>query len=318
MESITKHSFRFVFLLLVTTLFLFSGCGDFGSDDDDSNTPAESSNCSADQREYKPVDFHNTWQPNVTVRVSEYDLTCDDIDFQDPSDVAFELGSPGSDPDAHLLLPQGSYSICIDWWDTNDSTYYHNFYGSLPDDPFFSLNENSNETVPLEKMVEADYNDVYPGRCPAPVDINVDSSGNTPNNNNGSGSGDTTGFVINLIGNHGETAIYQPNKQQIDDADVSISGSLSSLSISWKLQNVISVSLVDSSLTPLYVINGENDGAGGNYIIASPVQYGDYLVPNTESGGTVPSPALSAETLYTITIATSDKKSAYLQFKYSN
>ena len=136
--------------------------------------------CPAAKRKYKPVDFHNTWTTDVTIRIYEYRLVCPHV-FQDPSAVAWGMGSTGDDPDAHLLLPQGSYSICIDWWEEDEldeeaeRAYLYKLYGSLPDDPFFSLNENSDEVVPLLKTVEAGPPVDGTGRCPDPINMTPES-----------------------------------------------------------------------------------------------------------------------------------------------
>lgn len=310
MQIIKKSPIRLAIVIAFTVIFFSAGCINSDSDDDN-NTPSDTSNsaCSAEMLEDKPVDFHNTWQPDVTVSIYEYDLACPDAVFLDPSDVAFRLGSPGSDPDAHLLLPQGEYSVCIDWWNVDDSTYYYRLYGSLPNDPFFVLNENSNETVPLMMSVEPEYPVDGIGRCPAPADISV---GGGVNN----GSSDVN--EVYLIGNHGELAVYNPTDQQIADADITLSGSLSSLLISWKLQNVVSVWVAGNN-TVVYGIMGSPDGSGGQYTISSPVEYGDYNVSNTEmTASQSPSPALIAGENYTLTVATSDGKSSYIGFSISN
>ena len=185
-------------------------------------------------------------------------------------------------------MPQGEYSVCIDWWSTDDSTYYYKLYGSLPDDPFFVLNENSNETVPLKMSVEPGWPVDGPGRCPAPVDISV---GGGVENNASSDESD-----VYLIGNHGELAVYNPTEQQIADADITISGSLSSLLISWKLQNVISIFVAAGDAAAIvYGIIGSSDGFGGNFTISSPIEYGDYSIANTErTASQFPAPALVA------------------------
>jgi hypothetical protein len=307
MQTVKKSPIRLAITIVCIVLLMNAGCIESDSDDDN-NTPSGTSNsqCSAEMLEDKPVDFHNTWQPDVTVSVYQYDLACPDAVFLNPSDVAFSLGSPGYDPDAHLLLPQGEYSMCIDWWDGNDSTYYYRIYGELPDDPFFALNENSNETVPLEMSVEAGYPVDGVGRCPGAVDISE-----TGGDNNGSSD-------VYLIGNHGELAVYNPTEQQIADADITLSGSLSSLFIYWKLQNVISV-VVSGTGSTVYGIVGASDGMGGEYTIASPVKYGDYTVANTEIAvSQSPAPALIAGEDYNVSVATSDGKTAYIGFSISN
>lgn len=309
MRAIKKSPIRLAIVIAFTVLLISAGC--IGSDSDsngEDNTPSDtsSSTCSAEMLESKPVDFQNTWLPDVTVSVYQYDLACPDAVFLDPSDVAFSLGSPGSDPDAHLLLPQGEYSMCIDWWDEDDSTYYYRFYGSLPDDPFFALNENSNETVPLMMSVEPGYPVDGIGRCPASVDIIA----------GGNVSSDV--IDVELIGNHGEQAVYNPTEQQIADADITLSGSLSSLFISWKLQNVVSI-FVAGTGTVVYGIMGSSDGYGGQYTISSSVEYGDYNVSNTEMTASQSSaPALIAGEYYTVTVGTSDGKSSYIGFSVTN
>jgi hypothetical protein len=307
-----KSPIRLAIVIVLTMLFIITGCIESDSDSDD-NTPSDTGNseCSAEMLEDKPVDFQNTGQPDVTVSVYQYDLACPDAVFRNPSDVAFSLGSPGYDLDAHLLLPQGEYSICIDWWSTDDSTFYYNLYGSLPDDPFFELNENSNETVPLKMLVEAGLPVDGIGRCPAAAEISA---------SNGDNNGSSDVSDVYLIGNHGENAVYNPTEQQIADADITISGSLSSLFISWKLQNVISVFVAAGDAASIvYGIMGSPDGFGGQYTISSPVEYGDYSIANTEmTASQAPAPALVAGEDYNITVATSDGKTSYIGFSISN
>ncbi len=294
-------------LLLVAGLsFALSACST-SSDGD-----AEGTQCAAEIMELKPVDFHNTWQPDVTVRVYEYDLACPDMVFQDPSDVAWSLGSPGHDLDAHLLLPQGNYSICIDWLDDGGSTYSYKIYGDLPDDIHLTLNENSNKTVPPEISVTPGEPTDGTGRCPAPT--NMDGVTDDDDDN---GNGDSSAIAVDLIGNHDETAVYNPTEQQISDADVTLSGTLNSLSINWKLQNVITV-IVAGNNTTVYAIAGASDGTGGQYTLTPPVSYGNYSIPNTENIVGGQSPDLIAGEFYTVSVATSDGKSSYIGFTLSN
>ena len=312
MLIVKKGPIQLAIVIAFTLILTCGGCIEGESDSDDNTPSGDNSSCSAEILEDKPVDFQNTWQPDVTVSIYQYDLACEDAVFGNPSDIAFSLGSPGADPDAHLLLPQGEYSVCIDWWSVDDSTYYYKLYGSLPDDPFFVLNENSNETVPLKMSVEPGWPVDGPGRCPAPVDISVGGGGE---NNASSDESD-----VYLIGNHGELAVYNPTEQQIADADITISGSLSSLLISWKLQNVISVFVAAGDAASIvYGIIGSSDGFGGNFTISSPLEYGNYSVANTErTANQFPAPALVAGEDYNITVATSDGKTSYIGFSISN
>ena len=300
-----------VLLLFASLVFFIMTCGGGSSSSDsdiDGNGNGDGSQCPAAILEPKQVDFHNTWQPSVIVQVYEYELACPDVGFLDPSDIAWSLGSPGHDPDAHLLLPQGRYSACIDWWDDDDSTYLYKIYGDLPDSPLFILNENTNETVPPKISVSPGYPIDGTGRCPASIDIGGDSDGD----------GGSSVIVVQLIGNDGEAAIYNPTSQQIANADITLSGSLNSLIIDWKLDDVIVVAVARTSGT-VYAIVGSLDGFGGQYTIDPAIAYGDYSIPNTErSGAPLPAPNPVAGVYYTISIATLDEESSYIGFIITN
>jgi hypothetical protein len=312
-----KSSIRYLGLALLAILAattIIIACSGGGSSSDSSiGAAGDESQCPAAILELKQVDFHNTWQPSVTVRIFEYDLACPDVVFQDPSDIAWSQGSPGYDYDAHLLLPQGRYSACIDWWDDDDLTYYFNIYGDLPDRPLFELNENTDETVPPQISVSPDYPADGTGRCPAPIDV---SSGDGGTGGTG-GTGGSSGIDVYLIGNYGETAIYDPTSQQIADADITLSGGLNSLTISWKLQDVTTISMAGNNTT-VYAIVGSLDGFGDRFTIDPPIAYGDYSIPNTEAAAASPAPNLVAGANYTISIATQNGESSYIGFIITN
>ena len=181
-----------VLLLFVGLSFFIISCGGGESIDSSNDGAGDDSQCPAAILESKQVDFHNTWRPNVTVQAYEYDLACPDVSFLDPSDIAWSEGSPGYDLDAHLILPQGSYSACIDWWDDDDSTYLYRIYGDLPDSPLFILDENTNETVPPQILVSPGYPIDGTGRCPDPIDMNDGGGGG--DDGDGTGSGKLRGY----------------------------------------------------------------------------------------------------------------------------
>lgn len=303
-------------LRLLSVMFLFAGLSFFvmscGSSDSISDSSSDGSQCPAAILKSKQVDFHNTWHPSVTVQVFEYDLACPDVTFLDPSDIAWSLGSPGFDFDAHLLLPQGRYSACIDWWDDDDSTYLYKIYGDLPDSPLFVLSENTNETVPPNISVSPGYPIDGFGRCPDPINM---SGGGSDSDD---GDGGALGSVVQLIGNDGEPAIYSPTPQQVANADITLSGSLNSLTINWKLEDVIMVVVARTSGI-VYAISGSLDGFGGQYTIDPSIAYGDYSIPNTDrSAVPFPAPNLVAGVYYTITIATLYEESSYIGFIIAN
>lgn len=284
--------------------------GDGDSSDSTIGEAGDESQCPAAILESKQVDFHNTWQPSVTVQVYEYDLACPDVSFLDPSDIAWSQGAPGHDHDAHLILPQGRYSACIDWWDDDAGTNLYKIYGDLPDKPLFILDENTNETVPPQISVSPGYPVDGTGRCPNPIDINDGGGGDS--NGDGDSDGVSSGIVVYLIGNDGETAIYNPTPQQIADADITLSGSLNSLTIDWKLEDVLTVAMMAGTGEQVYGIVGDP------YTIDPPIAYGDYSIPYTEIAGTSPSPNLVAGEDYTISIATRYGERAYIGFNITN
>ncbi len=294
---------RLIFTTFVVIIGVISliGCppGDGGGDDDDD----DSSLCSEAQYELKPVDFQNTWTTSVTVRVYEYDLACPDQAFQDPSDVAFGIGSPGIDLDAHLELPQGQYSICIDWYDDDDDTYYHKLYGSLPYDVFFELNENSNEVVPLKKFVEAGFPNNGTGRCPAPTD-------ETGGGDDGDGGGDGSFEITSYRNFDGSTGT------DLNQADIQISGSSSYPEISWDRSDAIQIQVIGDLGAPLYGIGASENMQGDIIPLISPIQYGDYTVSNTFRLPLYPitSPAMTSGEIYSITIGTESGPFAQLVF----
>lgn len=303
-------------LRLLNVIFLFAGmlffvmsCGS-----SDSTSDGGGSQCPEAILESKQVDFHNTWQPNVTVQVFEFDLACPDVSFLDPSDIAWSLGSPGYDFDAHLLLPQGRYSVCIDWWDDDESSYLFKIYGDLPDSPLFVLNENTNETVPPQISVSPGYPIDGFGRCPEPIDINGRDDGDSDDD----GDSGALGITVQLIGNDDEPAVYNPTPQQIANADITLSGSLNALTINWKLEDVALVAVAGTS-GYVYAITGSLYGFGDQYTIDPPVAYGDYSIPDTERAGSpLPAPNLVAGGYYTVTIGTLNEESSYIGFIISN
>ena len=301
MKTTPPKTIRLAIAIACTLLLIITGCDPGGGDDDDSQDDSDSSLCSDAQYELKPVDFQNTWTTDVTVRVYEYDLACSDMTFQDPSDVAFGLGSPGIDLDAHLELPQGKYSICIDWFDYDDDTYYHKLYGSLPDDVFFELNENSNEIIPLKKLVEAGFPNNGTGRCP------------TPENKTGGGDGEENGsFDITSFRNFDSST-----GTDMDQADIQISGNSSYPDISWNRNDANQIQVLDDQGAPLYGIGASQNMQGNTIYLTSPIQYGDYSVSNTFRLLFYPStsPAMISGDTYSITIGT--EAGAYAQLVFT-
>ncbi len=130
---------------------------------------------------FKPVDFMQIGSFNMTVRVSEYE-------FDDPnqtprlavqaSRVVWKPGTPGDISPNRMVLPQGKYSFCADWWDDgsfgNAVGWYHKFVGDLPNSPVVWLGETSNEVVPpVVTLGDTVAPDIETGRCPVAVSITL-------------------------------------------------------------------------------------------------------------------------------------------------
>jgi hypothetical protein len=90
-------------------------------------------------------------------------------------------------------------------------------------------------------------------------------------------------------------SILNPSAQDIANADVSVSGSVNSLMISWKPPLDASYLTVDQTgeSREIYGISGELNGKGGRHTFTPPVQYGDYSIENTSGFGQEPTPVLT-------------------------
>jgi hypothetical protein len=134
---------------------------------------------------YKPVEFINNNSVNMVVKVSEYEFNNPDQTARlawQASTIAWSPTAPGNiDPDT-MLLPQGKYSFCAEWWDDGSfglqKGWYHKLIGDLPDQIAIWLNENSNELVPPTVSLGSNIDpNVVVGRCaPARIFVSADDA----------------------------------------------------------------------------------------------------------------------------------------------
>jgi hypothetical protein len=115
------------------------------------------------------------------------------------------------------------------------------------------------------------------------------------------------GIEIISITNAGEYENKDPTPSDIANADISVSGDVNSLMISWIIPDVYMVAMYGSNTGRMpdsspyrysYGIAGKMDGKGGRYTINPPVEYGDYGIVNTEKityDTQEPSPPLTDE-----------------------
>lgn len=134
-------------------------------------------------------------------------------------------------------------------------------------------------------------------------------------------------LTVSLINNRGGNIIVSPSDAQIAAADIRLSGSVSRPTISWSIPNAIVVWVVDAELTggsqripygisSEYIDTDLASGDGFYQIINSPLAYGDYSRADTETfdGASVPAPALTPGSLYTVFIGNEFGEQASLSF----
>ncbi len=124
------------------------------------------------------------------------------------------------------------------------------------------------------------------------------------------------GIKVNWIDN-GLGVISDPTIQEINNANISVSGSVDKLSISWKPPldaYWLAVEQTGKSKA-IYGINGKLNGKGGRYSFAPPVQYGDYSIVNTGGFGQNSSPPLTSDdsvfNIYHVEVHHGSKGSGY-------
>ena len=143
----------------------------------------------------------------------------------------------------------------------------------------------------------------------------------------GNDQSDIEGLEILAIKNLAGDIINGPSGSQIANADIQLSGNAARPTIAWNFDDAVIVDLLSSGLSGsafswgisgVFIEEIPDTGIGRLAEILSPVQYGDYSVPQTEpiEDFDNPSPDLTsgALNLYTVTVRT-ETEAAFITFR---